>query len=128
MLRRHRFVNVIPSSTPVRLRCALAGLTLLALLAPPAASPVSRAFAADPPAVASAAASEPLGIGLEGFPYPYPVRFLSLEIERAPVRMAFMDVAPTGQANGRVALLLHGKNFYGNAWAGTIRRSWATTG
>ncbi|MBV9126905.1 MAG: hypothetical protein JO117_02335, partial [Verrucomicrobia bacterium] len=60
---------------------------------------------------------EPLGIALEGYPYPYPVKFLPLEIEGQPVRMAFMDAPPTGPANGRVALLLHGKNFYGNAWA-----------
>ena len=69
-----------------------------------------------------AADLEPLGIGLEAFAYPHPVRFLSFEIQGEPVRMAFMDVAPTaGPGNGRVALLLHGKNFYGNAWAGTIR-------
>jgi pimeloyl-ACP methyl ester carboxylesterase len=32
-----------------------------------------------------------------------------------------MDVAPTGPANGRTAVLLHGKNFCAATWAPTIR-------
>jgi pimeloyl-ACP methyl ester carboxylesterase len=58
------------------------------------------------------------GIAHEATPYPYPVRFLSLNVEDETVRMAFMDVAPTGTATGRVALLLHGKNFGGDYWRG----------
>jgi pimeloyl-ACP methyl ester carboxylesterase len=75
-----------------------------------------------------------LGIGLEGYPYPYPVQFLDVEhiaeaawIERpAPdwerrARLAYMDVAPErGNAKG-AALLLHGKNFFGAYWAGVIQ-------
>jgi pimeloyl-ACP methyl ester carboxylesterase len=38
----------------------------------------------------------------------------------APLDMAFMDVAPTVAANGRVAVLLHGKNFCAATWQGTI--------
>lgn len=33
--------------------------------------------------------------------------------------MAFMDVAPTVTANGKTALLLHGKNFCGPTWNAT---------
>lgn len=75
----------------------------------------------------SASGQEPLapvGVALENVVYPFPVRFLALEMEGQPVRMAYMDVAPTGgvaAANGKTALLLHGKNFYGNAWAGVAR-------
>jgi pimeloyl-ACP methyl ester carboxylesterase len=36
------------------------------------------------------------------------------------VRMAYMDVAPASQPNGRTVVLLHGMNFFGEYWAGTI--------
>ncbi len=64
--------------------------------------------------------STPLGIALETVPYPRPVRFLSKEIDGQPVRLAYMDVAPAGAPNGKTVLLLHGKNFYGSYWEGTI--------
>jgi pimeloyl-ACP methyl ester carboxylesterase len=66
--------------------------------------------------------SVPLGIALESWPYPYPVRYLALEIEGQLVRMAYMDVAPSAVvANGQVIVLLHGKNFDGSYWEGTIK-------
>jgi pimeloyl-ACP methyl ester carboxylesterase len=34
--------------------------------------------------------------------------------------MAYMDVAPTGAANGKTAVLLHGKNFCGATWDQSI--------
>lgn len=58
---------------------------------------------------------------MEAYPYPYPVRFLELDVERPPVRMAYMDVPPARNANGRSVVLLHGKNFYGSYWEGTIK-------
>ncbi|MDX6320109.1 MAG: hypothetical protein QOD35_3509, partial [Nocardioidaceae bacterium] len=58
----------------------------------------------------------PLGIGLEGLAYPYPVAFFDLTIEGQRLRMAYMDVKPTGAANGKAVLLLHGKSFSGNYW------------
>lgn len=101
---------------------AIPFLSLRRCIFPAAWLTLSLALATVARAADAPAALEPLGIGLEGFPYPHPVRFLAFEIEREPVRMAFMDVPPQGQVNdGRTALLLHGKNFYGNAWAGTIR-------
>jgi pimeloyl-ACP methyl ester carboxylesterase len=68
-----------------------------------------------------ARAVEPLGIAMEGYPYPFPVKQLPLQLEGQDVRMAYMDVAPTGAANGRTALLLHGKNFFGAYWEGPAR-------
>jgi pimeloyl-ACP methyl ester carboxylesterase len=66
--------------------------------------------------------SEPLGIALEEYSYPFPVRFLSLENEGQPVRMAFMDVPASTSVAPRVpVVLLHGKNFYGAYWESTIR-------
>ena len=63
----------------------------------------------------------PLGIALEEYAYPFPVKYLALELEGEPVRMAYMDVAPTGRANGCAVVLLHGKNFYGSYWENTIK-------
>jgi pimeloyl-ACP methyl ester carboxylesterase len=54
------------------------------------------------------------------YPYPYPVRFFELTSQRQPLRMAYLDVAPEGGGNGRVVLLLHGKNFGAFAWKDTI--------
>ncbi|WP_400191194.1 alpha/beta fold hydrolase [Hymenobacter sp. B81] len=62
-----------------------------------------------------------LNATLDGYEYPYPVRYLPLRLEGQPVRMAYMDVPAAGRANGRTVLLLHGKNFFGAYWRGTIR-------
>ncbi|MBX5452698.1 MAG: alpha/beta hydrolase [Acidobacteriia bacterium] len=64
--------------------------------------------------------TEPLGIDLEGFPYPYPVSFFPLEVNHHPVRMAFMDVAPKSTPNSRAVLLLHGRNFPASYWQPVI--------
>src|SRR5215204_597873 len=64
--------------------------------------------------------SESLGIALEGYPYPFPVRFLPLTVERHAVRLAYMDVPPTAAANGRTVLLLHGRNFPASYWEPTM--------
>ncbi len=66
-------------------------------------------------------AMEPLGIGLEGYPYPFAVHFLPLQIEGQDLRMAYMDVPAQAAANGRTVVLMHGKNFGGYYWAGVIR-------
>lgn len=65
-------------------------------------------------------ANEPtaLGIALEEYPYPWPVRFLPLKIEEQDLRMAYMDVPPSFAANGRAVVLMHGKNFGGYYWRG----------
>jgi pimeloyl-ACP methyl ester carboxylesterase len=62
----------------------------------------------------------PMSINLEDVPYPYPVSYLSFNLEGADVRMAYMDVAPLGTPNGRSVVLLHGMNFFGEAWTSTI--------
>jgi pimeloyl-ACP methyl ester carboxylesterase len=54
-------------------------------------------------------------------PYPYPVHFLDLEMQGQTLRMAYIDVAPTGTANGQTIVLLHGKNFGSYYWKDTIR-------
>jgi pimeloyl-ACP methyl ester carboxylesterase len=62
----------------------------------------------------------PLGIALENFDYPYPVHFMQFQMEGQVVRMAYMDIPPSALANGRAAVLLHGKNFGGYYWKNTI--------
>ena len=63
---------------------------------------------------------EPYGIGLEGYPYPYSVNLLPLTNDGEQLRMAYMDVAPV-QPNGRVVVLLHGRNFPASYWAPVIK-------
>jgi pimeloyl-ACP methyl ester carboxylesterase len=63
---------------------------------------------------------QPLGIALENWPYPYPVAFVELTVQGQTLRQAYMDVAPTGAANGRVVLLLHGRNFPSSYWQEVI--------
>jgi pimeloyl-ACP methyl ester carboxylesterase len=75
---------------------------------------------ASPVSAAEGVPREPYGIDLEGFPYPYPVNLLPLVNDSEPLRMAYMDVAPA-QANGRVVLLLHGRNFPSSYWAPVIK-------
>lgn len=81
---------------------------------PTAPSPASQSPASQPSAL------PPLGIGLEGIDYPYPVRYLDLTIEGQPLRMAYMDVAPAAAPNGKTVVLLHGKSFSGDYWRHTI--------
>jgi pimeloyl-ACP methyl ester carboxylesterase len=64
---------------------------------------------------------EPIGIGLEGFVYPYPVQYLTLRMEGEDVKLAFMDVEPSGNANGKTVVLMHGRNFFGSYWRNTIQ-------
>ena len=73
------------------------------------------------PAFAQSPNPEPLGLALENLAYPHPVRFFPVVVEGQDLRLAYMDVAPTGAANGQTVLLLHGKNFFGAYWSGTIQ-------
>jgi pimeloyl-ACP methyl ester carboxylesterase len=63
---------------------------------------------------------KPMSITLEDVPYPHVVHHMPLTLYGHDVRMAYMDVAPTGQQNGHSVVLLHGMNFYGAYWADTI--------
>jgi pimeloyl-ACP methyl ester carboxylesterase len=64
---------------------------------------------------------EPLGLALENFKYPFLVQYVKLHIQGQDVSMAYMDVKPVANANGKTVLLLHGKNFFGAYWERTIR-------
>jgi pimeloyl-ACP methyl ester carboxylesterase len=59
------------------------------------------------------------GPELQGFQYPHPVSQFEFMSQRQTLHMAYMDVHPK-LANGRTAVLLHGKNFCAATWSGTI--------
>lgn len=63
--------------------------------------------------VATPADVKPGSITCEECPYPYPSSYLPLTLYGQDVRIAYMDVAPQGQANGHTVVLLHGNNFAG---------------
>ena len=75
---------------------------------------------ASPVSAAEGIPREPYGIDLEGFPYPYPVNLLPLVNDGEQLRMAYMDVGPA-QPNGRVVVLMHGRNFPSSYWAPVIK-------
>ncbi|XXF76221.1 alpha/beta hydrolase [Myxococcaceae bacterium GXIMD 01537] len=73
---------------------------------------------ASPSAEASAGPS--YDAELTTYPYPYEVRFHTVEAQGQKLRMAYMDVAPA-RPNGTTVVLLHGKNFSGAYWEDTLR-------
>jgi len=63
---------------------------------------------------------KPGSITYDEVPYPYPVSYLPLTMYGQDVRMAYMDIPPAGQPNGRVVVLFHGMNFGGFYFGGPI--------
>jgi pimeloyl-ACP methyl ester carboxylesterase len=76
-------------------------------------APAAAAAQARPPAVPTPIDVKPGSITCEDVPYPFPVSYLPLTLYGQDVKIAFMDVAPAGQANGHTVVLLHGNNFAG---------------
>ncbi len=60
------------------------------------------------------------GVRLETYQYPFPVEMFAFESQRQQLEMAFMDLAPEGEAKGAI-VLLHGKNFSGAYWEETAK-------
>ncbi|GFM65382.1 alpha/beta hydrolase [Pseudomonas cichorii] len=61
------------------------------------------------------------GQQLEGFAYPHALKKFSFQSQGQKLEMGYMDVAPTGKANGRTAVLMHGKNFCAATWEDSIK-------
>jgi pimeloyl-ACP methyl ester carboxylesterase len=95
------------------MRPTLLPLMLAVAIAAPAIARHADAAAIPAPTV-------PLGADLGAFDYPYPVHWYETRSQGAPVRMAYLDVAPTTAANGLTVVLLHGKNFCAATWEDTI--------
>ncbi|MGI9582120.1 alpha/beta fold hydrolase [Chryseobacterium sp. RRHN12] len=62
----------------------------------------------------------PLDAMLSDYQYPYEVHFLNLKSQGEDLKMAYMDVKPQ-RPNGKVIMLLHGKNFNGAYWERTAK-------
>jgi pimeloyl-ACP methyl ester carboxylesterase len=97
-------------------RRGAAALTLSAILA---WAVVPDAYGKSPPEQPPAHWG-PVSISLEDVPYPYAVEFVDMVLQGQQVRMGYMDVAPDGDANGQVAVLFHGANYFGLYWENTI--------
>lgn len=60
------------------------------------------------------------GERLEGFEYPHPIKEYKFTSQKQKISMNYMDVEPQTKSNGKVVVLLHGKNFCGATWEKTI--------
>jgi pimeloyl-ACP methyl ester carboxylesterase len=63
---------------------------------------------------------KPGSITCEDVSYPFPTASLPLTLYGQDLRIAYMDVAPLGRANGHTVILLHGNNFAGFYFGGPI--------
>ncbi len=68
---------------------------------------------------AQSAPSPAYGPRLEGYDYPWPVLQYRFQSQGQALEMSYMDIA-AAHPNGRVAVLLHGKNFCASTWQPTI--------
>ncbi len=109
--------RIVPGAAGARLtaRCLTLALPLSLL----AAAPLTGQSASPPES--PPAEWGPISIDLHEIEYPFPVQYLERELFGENVRIAFMDVAPTGTPNGRTAYLTHGASYYGWYWEETIR-------
>ncbi|MFL1386100.1 alpha/beta fold hydrolase [Pseudomonas tritici] len=85
--------------------------------------PLTRAFCIAGLLAASTASAFAATYGpeLQGFEYPYPLQHFEFESQGKALQMGYMDVPAKGQANGRSVVLMHGKNFCGATWEGSIK-------
>ena len=79
-----------------------------------------KAFAQAAPPRSAPADWGPVSINLEEYDYPYPVTYMNFSVYGKDVRIAYMDVAPTGPANGRTVIFHHGGYYYSWYWAEQI--------
>ena len=61
---------------------------------------------------------QPMDLNLENYKYPFPVRSITINSQKQELQMTYMDVKPD-KDNGKVVMLLHGKNFNGAYWRQT---------
>jgi pimeloyl-ACP methyl ester carboxylesterase len=94
-------------------------LAALFTLVGPVGLPTAVSAQAEPPAEPPADWG-PTAIDYTNVPYPYPVEFLDVRLYGEDHRMAYMDVAPVGQSNGRTVVIFHGMNFFAAAYEPTI--------
>ena len=86
---------------------------LLALAVLVAATTLAYAQPQARPPVPTPTDVKPGSITCEDVEYPFPSSYLPLTLYGQDVRMAYMDVAPAGAANGHTVVVFHGNNFAG---------------
>ena len=96
-------------------------LSLLTLLTAIAVFTSSQVSAQSAPPQSVPADWGPISINLEEYDYPYPVQHMDFRVYGQDVRVAYMDVAPVGPANGRTVIFHHGGFYYSWYWADQIR-------
>lgn len=101
---------------------ALAVAALLSLASCAGGSGSLKTETTPPPTVPAAAANGDARFDavLSEYAYPNAVQFYEVPYGGVKLRMAYMDVRPQQKVNGKVVLLLHGKNFGAFYWAKTI--------
>ncbi|MFX1761747.1 alpha/beta hydrolase [Paraburkholderia sp. A1RI-2L] len=99
--------------------CAAVFLAACTAGSGPNASSAAASTAAVP--IGGSADGPVYGPELQGFDYPHPVREFSFTSQGQMLHMAYMDVQPS-RPNGRIVILLHGKNFCAATWGDTITR------
>jgi pimeloyl-ACP methyl ester carboxylesterase len=77
------------------------------------AAPVAAQGRAVLPPVPTPTDVKPGSITCDECPYPYPSKYLDINVYTQDVRISYMDVAAQGTPNGHTVLLLHGNNFGG---------------
>ena len=93
-------------------------LTLLSVIAVSVSGP---ALAQSAPPQSAPADWGPVSINLEEYEYPFPVEYMEFTVYGEDVRVAYMDVAPAGPANGRTVIFHHGGLYYSWYWEDQIR-------
>ncbi|MCL1127977.1 alpha/beta fold hydrolase [Shewanella surugensis] len=89
----------------ITIKIGILGFNLMALL-------LINSVYAQEPSSKSHLNNTQYGIYLEGYAYPYPVSFLTLNTQGQQLKMAYMYIK-ANKPNGQSILLLHGKNFNG---------------
>lgn len=103
--------------TPRHTHSRLTWLTLLAFIT---GSVSGTALAQSAPPETPPADWGPISINLEEIEYPFPVSYMNFRIYNQDVRLAYMDVAPAGRANGRTVIFHHGGLYYGWYWQAQV--------
>jgi len=114
-------INSVHASTPGVLLASLVTLVVCGGVPRVAAASEAPAKGSTEPVKGKPVPEGAIDPEATSFPYPFPVRFFPVTVERQEVRIAFMDVPPRARPNGRTVVLLHGKNFSGAYWEPTIR-------
>ncbi|WP_338513101.1 alpha/beta hydrolase [Pseudomonas poae] len=70
---------------------------------------------------AASAFAATYGPELQGIQYPYPLKHFEFQSQGESLQMGYMDVPANGTPNGRSVVLMHGKNFCGATWEGSIK-------